>query len=532
MKLLITKGLTPNFEKMRMEKKDIIITDNIITDVIEQNCDINMQNNSSANNKNNNYFDRVIIAENKIVSPGFVDVHSHSDLAIFDNEKIKAKYYQGITSEIVGNCGLSVCPVKENNKSDWKNFYSSIWGCDNVDWSWTDTASFLNQARKETKIFIETFVGYSTLRYYISNFKNIKYDNKLLKKMEILIEKELSNGAKGISLGIPYSPNIFADENEYFLITKLLKRHNKILNVHLRDEGNNIIESIEEIMKYIKINNCKLHISHLKTYGEQNWYKNKKILELIDTYINQGFDITFDAYPYDAGSTTLNALLPPYYHERSLNELFDLLKKKNEILNIEKTIEKGLTGWENYAGTIGFDKIFPIGLKSDKYKNFTGKSIEDISNLNNKSSAEIICDIIITEKGKTSMLLKAMKFNNIIDIFKHPKFMAGSDGLFSEFPHPRTYGTFPRIIKKFCYEEKIFDLITILYKTVKFPAERFQLKKRGDIKIGNIADLIMFDINKVKDNATFDNPTQQSEGIDRILLGNSDFKNFYRKLRK
>ncbi|MBP7653857.1 amidohydrolase family protein, partial [Candidatus Dependentiae bacterium] len=367
MKILIKNAYFPEFQKYQFIKKNIIISDNIIIDLISNDKTINESK-----------FEKIIDAEGLIVSPGFIDVHSHSELASLNKQNISPKLMQGITTEVVGNCGLSVVPVKPEYKNVWQAMYSSIWGNEKVKWQWNNTSSFLNLCKKNSWNNIETLIGYSTLRFYLTEMSSIKYNTDLLNKMEKLISEELESGAAGVSIGIGYPPNIFADKSEYELIAKLVKKYNKILAVHLRDEGAKVIESIKEVVGYTEKYNCKIQLSHLKTYAKSNWHKTGQILKLIDSY-NKYSDITFDSYPYTAGSTTLTSLLPPTLLNKQKSELLKEISIKKTQKYIEKCIQDGLPEWENYGGSLGFKDIFPTGLSSKKYKKMEGLSLAEIS---------------------------------------------------------------------------------------------------------------------------------------------------------
>jgi len=504
--ILIKNATIPDFQNKKFLTKNIIVKKNRIEDVLPK-----------LNSINENNFTNIIDAKNLIVSPGFIDVHSHSDLAALNKSQINPKIMQGVTTEVVGNCGISVVPVNNKNKTRWRENYLSLWGNPEVKWLWTDTTSYLLALFNKSQINIETLLGYSTLRYYITGLSNISYDSKLFLKMEKIISEELEKGAKGISLGIGYVPNIYASREEYELIFKLARKYDKIVTVHLRNEGDKVIESIKKIISYNKKAKAKLHISHLKCYGKNNWSKTDKLLEYINQ-LNKKYDITFDSYPYTAGSTTLLALLPPTILDKPVKKIIKLIKQK-EIQNyIEKTINEGLENWENYSKIIGFENICVTGLTSKKYKDFEMQSITEISKKLKISPIECICNILIAEKANASMIMFSMSEDSVIKIFKHEKHMVGSDGLYSSKPHPRTYGTFPRVINRFCKELKVFDLITALYQMTKFPAERFNIKNRGEILPGNFADFVIFDYEKIKDTADYSNPKQFPEGIKYIII--------------
>jgi len=504
---MIKNANSPDFNGCGFTTNHIIIENTIIADILPSEMQITPAN-----------FDMVIDATEMITSPGFIDVHSHSDIAALNCKIKNPKIAQGIATEIVGNCGLSVAPVTEANRAGWKNLYSSIWGNDEIEWDWTDAESYLEVVRKNGTNNIETLIGYSTIRYLISGLSADELSAESLKKVEYIIERELEAGALGISIGIGYPPNIYATPAEYELICKLLKKHDKILAVHLRDEGDRVVESINEILGYAEKSKCKIEFSHLKAYGKRNWHKVSEILNLIDVSIKSGYDITFDSYPYTAGSTTLNSLLPPALLDKPLPELFDKLKSPATKKYIRDSINHGIDNWENYAGTLGFSDIYPTGLANSIFKDFEGMSISEISSKTSLDPVDLICEIIITEKGKASMIMQSMDECNVIDIFKHHKHLIGSDGLFNLKPHPRTFGCFPRVLNRFCKELNALDINTALKQMTVAPAERFGLKNRGLIKKNLRADIVIFDYKKIRDLATYFNPVQYPEGINYMIV--------------
>lgn len=506
MKIFIKNGSIPDFSHFKIIRRNLVIEEGKIKACLRDK-ELPTENN----------FDLIIDAQGLVVSPGFIDGHSHSDLAVFSPAENHPKIRQGITTEIVGNCGLSVVPVKATNREEWRQRYLSIWGFDEVPWKWTNTESYLNAARKSGSNRVETLLGYSTLRFHLTGMDAIYYDEDLLRKMELLIEEELEQGARGISIGIGYPPNIYAEAAEYRLLAKLIKKYDRILAVHMRDEGDRVIEAFEEIMDYNDEAGCKIQISHLKTYGEKNWPLNERLLELVDHYGKQ-FNLTFDSYPYTAGSTTLISLLPPNLLDQPREQLFARLKKEDTRTYIARAINEGIDNWENYGRLVGFSNIFPTGLQSQKYASWEGKSLAEIADGLHQGVVDTICEIITKEQGYASMCMFAMNEENVQAMYRHPRQMAGSDGLFSSKPHPRTYGSFPRIIGKFCRQDRIFDLPTALYKMTKFPARQFDLDGRGDIIPGYAADLVIFDFDTIIDRATYFNPRVFPEGIKYIFL--------------
>jgi len=506
MKILIKNANIPDLKKRKINYYNLIIENEIITDIFASNINIS----------NYKEFNQIIDATNYLTTAGFIDVHSHSDLQALNTFEISPKILQGITTEIVGNCGLSVAPVSKKNRNAWRRLYKSIWGNEHINWNWTDTKSYLEIVNTVADNTIETLIGYSTIRFNVTGLSSKKLTNDELKKIEYIICENLEQGACGVSLGIGYPPNIYAAKEEYILIGKLLKKYDKILTAHIRDEGDNVIAALEEIFEYSIKTGCKTHISHLKSYGQRNWHKTEKIIELIDK-LEKKIDITFDSYPYTAGSTTLNSLLPPDLLELKRGILKNKLKTLKTREYIHTAITNGLDGWENYASVVGFENIAIVGLTSAKFKKFEGQRLIEISQQLKQSVIDTLCDILISENFGASMIMHSMSEPNVIKLFKHKKQMVGSDGLFSAKPHPRTYGAFPRVISRFCNELKTIDIYDAIYKMTEFPALRFNLKNCGFLQKNQRADILIFDSKKIKDTADYDNPKQSPVGIFKII---------------
>ena len=504
--MIIKNGLIPDFSRRKFIKKNLIISEGRIRDIIPVNEKI-YENNYRA----------VIDASGFIVSPGFIDTHSHSDLKSLNSGIDNPKFRQGITTEIAGNCGMSVAPVSQAIIEGLKSLFISIWGNPEYKWKWSGIDSYLKTVKKKSINKISSLIGYSTLRYYISGLDSKAYDAATLKKMEKLIEKEITCGATGISIGIGYAPNIFARPEEYELIARLLKKHNKLLAVHLRDEGDRVIESINEIICYTKKSNPKIHISHIKAYGKQNWSKTEKIIKLIDT-LNKTYDITFDSYPYTAGSTMLYSLLPPDMLDKTKPRLIQILKQKSIKKYIRESISNGIENWENYGKTVGLENVMPVGLISKKFREFEGMRLTEIADKLKTDVYSVICDILSAEKLDTSMIMFSMDETNVLQYFKHPRHTVGSDGLFGAKPHPRTYGAFPRVIAHYCRELGAIELIDALRQMTFTAAKRFDLKEIGKIKKNYIADITIFDYNTIKDNADYFNPRQYPNGLKYIII--------------
>lgn len=504
--LFIKNGIVPDFESGKMKKKNLLIDEGRISAVL-----------SPCEKVSGKTIAEEIDAKGYVVSPGFIDVHSHGDLSYMLSAAKNPKLNQGVTSEIVGNCGLSVVPVKESQAETWKKRYSSIWGFPDSDWRWKTTSDYCKITDK-SKTRLKTLVGYSTIRYFVSGFGSGALSKSQFKKAGKLIRNEILGGAVGVSFGIGYSPNIYARSEEYIQVLQIAKEHGKIVTVHMRNEGDRLLSALKEIAGYNKKIKCPVHISHLKSFGKRNWKKNNRLLKLIET-TNQDFDLSFDVYPYSVGSTTLQALLPPDLLTLSNSKLIRSLLTKKTRDHVRRSINSGVPGWENYAKTVGYDKIYPSGMISEQFKELEGKSLAGIAFHQKKTVTDVICDIVITENNRVAMLMNAMDEKNVVRIMKHPLSLIGSDGLYNKKPHPRTYGNFPRFLGKYCRREKIMTILEGLKKITLDAARRFNLQNIGEIKAGNIADIVIFDPETIIDCATYEDPFRFPAGIKYVISG-------------
>ena len=499
--LIIKNGAVAEHESGKFIKKNIVIKSGKIAAIC--GLDEKIDENPAA---------EVIDASGLIVSAGFIDVHSHGDLTFVMPDAEHPKLNQGVTTEIVGNCGLSVVPLNENQKKEFYSRYSSIWGEFNVKWDWNSIKDY-SVLTENAPTNIPSMIGYSTLRYILSGLNSSVLSENQENKLEEIIEQELSEGALGISFGIPYAPNIYAEKKEYRLALKLAAKYDKIAAFHIRDEGANLLDSISEIFDFNKDIGCSIHISHLKTYGKANWNNNDQAISMIEKYsINNS--ISFDVYPYTAGSTSLSYLLPSDLLSKNEKTLINELRTESVQQYVKQSF-KQTTNW--IMDQDFFDNILPVGLTSEKYRGYEGNSIGQLSREMSLEPGFLICDIIAEEKNRIAMIMFLMDETNVRSIMRHPLSFIGSDGLYNKFPHPRTYGTFPRFIGKYCMEEKLLSLSEGLEKITAKAAERFGIKNKGKIAAGYDADLVLFDSTKIKDRADYKEPKNFPAGISYVL---------------
>jgi N-acyl-D-amino-acid deacylase len=293
-----------------------------------------------------------------------------------------------------------------------------------------------------------------------------------------------------------YVPNSFCTRAEYTLLSTLAYKNNKKLVFHIRDEGDFLIESLEEALDIALESGAGLHISHLKCHGKQNWHKTEEVLKFIDRACRL-LDFTFDSQPYTSGATTLFAILPPKHLELPAEDLNAALQDDKCLDEIERTIHKGITGWDNYYKSTGPENIVPTGLMHRDNMALKGLSLAEAALICGCSPLRAAARILLLEGSRAGMILNARSEESVIKFLAHPLGMVGSDALYGPDPHPRTHGAFPRYLGCYVREKKIATPIESLYKLTAFPARVFGLKNAGRLEKGSFSDLFIFDPEKI-----------------------------------
>ena len=450
-----------------------------------------------------------IDADGKIVSPGFIDIHTHTDFSLLVNPKAESKIFQGVTTEIGGNCGGSIAPIGENSYEKEKEFLKKY----EIELNWRDMGGFLSRLEKN-KIGVNygTFVGNGTVRGVVIGFDDRKPTNNEIDKMKAEVDKAMSQGAMGLSTGLIYTPSLYADTDEIVELAKVAARHNGIYASHIRGEGSTLFEAINEAVSIGERAKIGVQIAHLKASGVKNWGKAGRALEMIDEARKAGVDVTADRYTYLAGSTGLTALLPVWSKDGGTEKMLERLNDPEISGKIKSELKDLVKETPDY-----WDRIV---LCTD------GSTVTEASKKRDMDPEEFVRQYLIEYKGSVSICQFSMSQEDTNLILSHPQVMIASDSsakspygkLGEGKPHPRAYGTFPRAIQEYVRERKIVELPEMIRKMTLMPATRMGLTKRGQIKVGNYADLCIFDYDTIKDNATYAAPHQYPSGIEYVLV--------------
>lgn len=466
---------------------------------------------------NGYHAEKVINAKNLVVSPGFIDVHSHSEFTLLADPKAEGKVMQGITTEINGNCGLSAAPLIgasiKQREDDFEEY--------GIKERWTSFKDYFSIIeRKGLGLNFATLVGHGNIRASVIGYDDRKPTKEEMDRMKGLLEYSLKEGAYGISTGLCYPPGVYSSIEELIELSKVAASHKGIYVSHMRNEGDRVLESLEEAIRIGKEAGIPVQISHLKTSGKQNWGKIDALFGFIEGARAEGIDITCDRYPYIASSTDLDAVLPSWTYEGGIKKELERLKSSKVKERIKKEILEGHPEKDYWK------RVSIASLSSEKNKWMEGKSLAYISDEIDKDPVDTLFHILIEENLRVSAIYFSMNEDNLKRILKKPYITIGTDssarssnGMTAKGrPHPRGFGTFPKILGRYVREESILSLEEAIYRMTLFPAKRYGLRKRGLIKEGYYADIVIFDPERIIDRSTFDNPFQYPDGIIYVFV--------------
>jgi N-acyl-D-amino-acid deacylase len=463
---------------------------------------------------------RVIDAQGLAVAPGFIDIHSH-EFTVLNDPPPDSKILQGITTEVMGNCGISLAPVSGEGKVKVKEqlgIYKEYTG--DLNWSSLGECLSFLETRGLTTNYIP-LVGHGTIRASVMGTENKAPDAEQLKEMKARVARSMEEGARGLSTGLIYPPALFAGTEELIELAKEAARFKGIYASHIRGEHDGVLQpAIEEAIRIGREAGLPVEISHLKLFGRKLWGQADSILKMIELAGGDGLDVTADAYPYTATHTTLKTILPAWVHEGGIRRMVERLKDPSLRKRMREEMERGEV---IYFKDVGWEGVMIV--KSGRDGSMDGKNIAGISELRRKDPYEVVFDILSEEPGIRANYF-ALDEEDVSKILKHPLVMIGSDSyalsnsgnLGQGKPHPRTFGTFPRILGKYVREEKLLSLEQGIRKMSFFPALKLGLKDRGRIEEGTFADLVLFDPKRIAGLADFAEPQQYPEGIEIVLL--------------
>jgi len=463
---------------------------------------------------------RTIDAGGLVVAPGFIDTHSHSDLMLLVEPQSVPKIMQGITTEVLGQDGIAPAPVEPEHVPHCRKLLAGLLGDPDVPWNWQSLGGFLDALDEQPlSVNVCTYVPYGNIRLIAMNGSHDRLPTAdEMQTICSLVRRSLQEGAFALSTGLVYPPCCYAESDEMVQVQQVLGQEGSFIVVHGRNEGSEVLASVGELVQIASAGGAPLHISHLKVAGKSNWHKRDALLEAIDEAREDGIDVTFDQYPYTAGSTMLSAILPPWAHSGGSEHLLQRLGDNEARARMREWIETETSGWENMADYAGWDGVIVSSVRSRRNERWVGRSLEDIGAARGVHPADAAMDLMLEEDNAVGMITHLMSEPDVATIMRHPSQMVCTDGILGGKPHPRVYGSYPRVLGRYVREEGHLTLEDAVRRMTSFPAQRLGLTRRGMLRTGFWADMVLFDFSRVRDRATYENPRQFPEGIATVIV--------------
>lgn len=465
--------------------------------------------------------ERTIDAKGLVVAPGFIDTHSHSDLDVLLRPHVMPKVMQGITTEFLGQDGVSMAPLPKKYISDWRKNIAGLDGVsDEIDWNYETTDNYLKMIENVGPGINECYlVPHGNIRMEAMGLDNRQPTDEEIEKMKEITRREMEAGAFGLSTGLIYIPCAYSESKEIIEMCKVVAEYDGVFVIHQRSEADTIVDSMNEVIEIGRKSGVRVHWSHFKVAGKKNWDKIDTVLKQLEQAREEGIIVSFDQYPYVAGSTMMGAILPPWVHDGGTNKVIERLKDPEMRKKMRHDMENGIHGWDNFVDFAGFENIFVTSVVTEKNKDAVGLSITELAELRNLDPYTAAFDLLMEEENAVGMVDFYGKEDHVKLFMDRPEMNACTDGLLAPGkPHPRLYGSFPRILGKYVREEKVMTLEEAVKKLTSKAAEAMNLKDRGLLKEGYYADITIFNPDTIADKGTFIDPIQFPEGIEYVIV--------------
>lgn len=458
----------------------------------------------------------VIEAAGLLLCPGFIDMHAHSALEPFARPELKPKVAQGFTTELLHPDGLAPAPVDPARRDDRRSYLVGLEGAGPETWEWSSFAEYLDalEATRPATTLVPS-AGHGAVRDYVIGADNRAPDADELRRMRAAIRDCFEAGARTLSFGMIYLPGLYAATDELEEVAREAARVGAPLVPHVRNEAGECLQSIEEFVGIARRTGAPLHLSHLKLIGHAELVE--PLLALLDRAASE-VDLTFDQYPYGAGSTVLTALLPAWALEGGAAKVLARVTDADTRARIIADCEAGLPGWENIYGACGPERIF-IAQAGEQRDDAIGKTLAQLADERRCHPLEAALDLLADTRLDVAMVDHYATEEVVRALFAHPLGLVGSDGIYGARPHPRLYGTAARVLGRYALREKLIPVETAVARLTGRAADRLGLRDRGRIRPGLRADLVLLAPDELIDTATYEQPRQTPPGVVRVLIG-------------
>lgn len=474
---------------------------------------------------------KVIDATGKFVTPGFIDMHTHSDYSLVVSPDASARLHDGVTTDVIGNCGIGIAPVSDTHKADLIKYLGSrLVGSlpveINLPWkTMNDYLTYLEEHK--TAVNVAPLAAQGAIRIHEMGFAQGRATAEQMANMKAALKEAMDAGCIGMSSGLIYMPGEYSSQDELAELCEVLTDYDSYYVTHMRNEGTYIWEAIDEAVAIAKHANIRLHISHLKLMGGDVFGQMDKLFARLDKARSEVKGLVYDAYPFTSGCTSLGATLPPWMFEGGMEKLLERLTHKEIREQCKHDCIHGLGGWQNvYRVTGGWTGITIATCSGKENEYALGKRVSDLAAEAGVDPFDWAYDYMIANQGRVQVIVDIMKKEDVEYVMSRPETMVGSDSmslaetgvLGTGRPHPRAFCTHAIILEDYVKNKKLFSFETAINKFTKLAADHLRLDRRGEVKEGNYADLVVVDFENVKANSTYTDPLHYSTGFDAVVI--------------
>lgn len=462
-----------------------------------------------------------IQADNLCLSPGLIDPHMHSDLTLFENSKAESSIRQGVTTEVIGNCGISAAPLSPKTSNEVKFLAGGF----DIATNWGSMGEYIERLEKsEIALNVVPMVGHNTIRSMVLGFDDVQPTPEQQLEMEQQIEIAMEQGARGFSAGLFYPPGCYANTDEVIDLARIAGKHGGIFACHVRSESDKVLAAVKEIIEIGKQAEIQVQLSHVKICGYRNWEMIDELIAVLESDKAREINLGCDQYPYTASSTTLFSILPYWAQMGGGEKIADQIKDSATRERLRKDWRENQIDWDQRSGVRDWSGILITDCPSRPEIN--GITVEEIATQSGNDPFKTALDLISLDNAQTVAVFHDQQEEILKKLMQLPYVVFGSDSLGSApygrldqgSSHPRTYGTFPRVLGRYVREEKVLSLETAIKKMTSVTAKRYNLKDRGVIRKGAWADLMIFNPEIISDKATFADPHQFPIGIPYVIV--------------
>jgi len=463
-----------------------------------------------------------IDASGQAVSPGFINMLSWAVDSLIHDGRGQSDLRQGVTLEVFGE-GVSWGPLNEA----LKQYLLSTQGDIRYEIAWNTLGQYLEYLESRgVSPNIASFVGATTVRTHVLGFANRAPDAGELQAMQALVRQAMEEGALGVGSSLIYAPAFYADTAELVALNQAAAPYGGMYISHIRSEGNRLLESVQELIDIAEQAGVRAEIYHLKAAGKNNWHKLQQVVDLVEQARARGLQITADMYTYTAGATGLDAAQPPWVQEGGNEAWFERLRDPAIRARVLQEMSTPSDAWENLYLAAGPERMLLVGFKNEALKALTGKTLAEVAAMRNSTPAETILDLVGEDGSRVGTIYFLMSEENVARKIAVPWMSFGSDAdaqspegpFLKSIPHPRSYGTFARLLGHYVREQKVITLEEAIRRLTSLPASNLRIRERGSLQAGYFADVVVFDPARIQDHATFDRPQQFATGVRHVWV--------------